>query len=399
MADNKQAMTIFEPHNVRTLAELAPQSYRDNLLSHTRCLEAGNQLLARVKQEGMTDALDMEIAKYIDKAKITVRKMNGKRSPVTQLFDQIRKVYTSMENDVDPSKAGSVPGQLQAFRNAFAKKKHEEEERRRREEAARQAKENAKARYNAEVAEDYNRQFNALINKSVNDLNDLDHKLCLDNYNIVSQALKEYSCELPASWAETIISSAQRPVELSPEECRAIQAGVMAGMLERFREQYRFEVQSTCEDILDRLPSKRRELERMAKASVEDAARIKAEMEAKERAEAARKEAERREREQREAAAAQLAAQKKEMDGLFGMAETAQYRPKATVKKKVVVETADDIMKVVAFWWSQEGCTKSVEELCKEFKKQITYANNAANSKDNPRFISDCRYEDDVKAK
>lgn len=399
MADNKQAMTIFEPHNVRTLAELAPQSYRDNLLSHTRCLEAGNQLLARVKQEGMTDALDMDIAKYIDKAKITVRKMNGKRSPVTQLFDQIRKVYTSMENDVDPSKAGSVPGQLQACRNAFAKKKHEEEERRRREEAARQSKENAKVRYRAEVAEDYNRQFNALINKSVNDLNDLDRQLAVDNYKTVSEALKEYSCELPASWAETIISSAQRPVELSPEECRAIQAGVMAGMLERFREQYRFEVQSTRDDILDRLPSKRRELERMAKASAEEAARIKAEMEAKERAEAARKEAERREREQREAAAAQLAAQKKEMDGLFGMAETAQYRPKATVKKKVVVETADDIMKVVAFWWSQEGCTKSVEELCKEFKKQITYANNAANSKDNPRFISDCRYEDDVKAK
>jgi hypothetical protein len=399
MADNKQAMTIFEPHNVRTLAELAPQSYRDNLLSHTRCLEAGNQLLARVKQEGMTDALDMEIAKYIDKAKITVRKMNGKRSPVTQLFDQIRKVYTSMENDVDPSKAGSVPGQLQAFRNAFAKKKHEEEERRRREETARQSKENAKVRYRAEVAEDYNRQFNALINKSVNDLNDLDRQLAVDNYKTVSEALKEYSCELPESWAETIISSAQRPVELSPEECRAIQAGVMSGMLERFREQYRFEVQSTRDDILDRLPSKRRELERMAKASAEEAARIKAEMEAKERAEAARKEAERREREQREATAAQLAAQKKEMDGLFGMAETAQYRPKATVKKKVVVETAEDIMKVVAFWWSQEGCTKSVEELCKEFKKQITYANNAANSKDNPRFISDCRYEDDVKAK
>lgn len=399
MADNKQAMTIFEPHNVRTLAELAPQSYRDNLLSHTRCLEAGNQLLARVKQEGMTDALDMEIAKYIDKAKITVRKMNGKRSPVTQLFDQIRKVYTSMENDVDPSKAGSVPGQLQAYRNDYAKKKHEEEERRRREEAARQAKENAKARYNAEVAEDYNRQFNALINKSVNDLNDLDRQLAVYNYKTVSEALKEYSCELPESWAETIISSAQRPVELSTEECRAIQAGVMSGMLERFREQYRFEVQSTRDDILDRLPSKRRELERMAKASAEEAARIKAEMEAKERAEAARKETERREREQREAAAAQLAAQKKEMDGLFGMAETAQYRPKATVKKKVVVETADDIMKVVAFWWSQEGCTKSVEELCKEFKKQITYANNAANSKDNPRFISDCRYEDDVKAK
>ena len=58
-------------------------------------------LLLRVKKEGMTDALDMEIAKFIEKAKVTVKKMNDRRTPVTQLFDQIRKVYTSMENDGD----------------------------------------------------------------------------------------------------------------------------------------------------------------------------------------------------------------------------------------------------------------------------------------------------------
>lgn len=144
MADNTQALTIFEQKNVQTLAELAPQSYRENQLSHTRCLEVGSALLLRVKKEGMTDALDIEIAKFIEKAKLTVKKMNGKRTPVTQLFDQIRKVYTSMENDVDPTKADSIPNQLQAHRNAYAKKKHEEEDRRRREDAARQAKENAK---------------------------------------------------------------------------------------------------------------------------------------------------------------------------------------------------------------------------------------------------------------
>ena len=140
MADNSQALTIFEPKNVQQIAELAPQSYKDNSLSHFRCLEAGRQLLERAKTEGMSDALDMEIAKFIEKAKVTVKKMNGKRTPVTQLFDQIRKVYTSMENDVDPTKADSIPNQLQAYRNAFAKKKHEEEERRRRAEAARQAR-------------------------------------------------------------------------------------------------------------------------------------------------------------------------------------------------------------------------------------------------------------------
>lgn len=401
MADNTQALTIFEPQNVQTLAELAPQSYSENLLSHTRCLEAGNNLLLKVKNDGMSDALDMEIAKYIEKAKLTVRKMNGKRTPVTQLFDQIRRVYTSMENDVDPSKANSIPGQLQAYRNAFAKKKHDEEERRRREEAARQACENAKARYRADVEEDFIGQFNALVNKCINELTDMDKLLTLDNYEIIYDGVKEYICELPETWCQTVISGAYRPSELTPEECRAIQASVMAGLVTRFKEQFPFEVQSTRDDILDRLPSKKKELERIAKASAEEAAKIKADMEAKEREEAARKEAERREREKQEAAAAQLAAQKQEMDGLFGapVAAPASYQPKTQVKKKVVVETADDIMKVVAFWWSQVGVTLTMDELSKEFKKQITYANSAANSKDAPTFISDIRYIDEVKAK
>lgn len=401
MTDNTQALTIFEPHNVQTLAELAPQSYRDNQLSHTRCLEVGNQLLTRVKQEGMSDNLDMEIAKYIDKSKVTLRKMNSRRTPVTQLFDQIRKVYTSMENDVDPSKTDSIPCQLQAHRSAYAKKKYDEEQKRLQAEAARQAKENAKVSYAAAVEEDYAAQFNTLVNKCVNELTDMDKLVTLENCDETAERLRKYSCELPDSWCQTVISGAHRPAELSPDECRAIQANVMAGLMTRFAEQFPFEVQSTRDDILDRFPSKKRELERIAKASAEEAAKIKAEMEAKEREEAARNEAARKEREKNEAAAAVLAAKKREMDSLFGapVAAPVGYHPKMQVKKKVVVETADDIMKVVAFWWSQEGCTKSVEELCKEFKKQITYANAAANSKDNPVFISDIRYTDDVKAK
>lgn len=399
MAD--YALTIFEPQNVQTIAELAPQSYHDNQLSHSRCLQVGNQLLQRVEHEGMSDALDMDIAKFIEKAKVTVKKMNGKRTPVTQLFDQIRKVYTSMENDVDPAKADSVPNKLQAYRNAYAKKKHEEEERRRREEAARIAKENAKVRYRNDVEDDYVNQFNLLVNKSINELTNMDKILTLENYEIILDGVKEYICELPDSWLQKVISGALRPAELTPEECRAIQANVIAGLAERFKEQFPFEVQTTRDEILDRLPSKKKELERIAKASAEEAARIKAEMEAKERADAARKEAERLEREKQEAAAKTLTAQKQEMDNLFGspVEIPTAYQPKAQVKKKVVISSTEDIMSIVAFWWSQVGCTMSVDELCKEFKKQITFANTAANSKDNPVFIANIDYEDEVKAK
>lgn len=400
MADNT-ALTIFEPQNVRTLAELGPQAYKDNQLSHFRCIEAGKLLLDRVKREGMSDSLDMDLAKYIEKAKITLRKMNGKRSPVTQLFDQIRKAYTTMENEVDPAKAASVPGQLQAARNAYAAKKHEEEERRRREEAARMAREQAKTRYHADVEDDYVRQFNALVNKAINELTDMDRKLDLNNYEIIYDGIRNFSCELPGNWLQTVLSGAHRPAELSPDECSAIQASAIAGLAARFKEQFPFEVQSTRDDILDRMPSKKKELERIAKASAEEAAKLKAEMEAKEQAEAARKETERLEREKQEAAAAALATQKSEMDGLFGLpvSGAATYQPKTSVKKKVVIGSAEDIMAIVGFWWSQVGSTMSMEDLAKEFKKQISFANTAANSKDNPIFITGVRYEDEVKAK
>ena len=401
MADNSQALAIFEPKNVQTIAALAPQSYKDNSLSHSRCLEVGKQLLERVQTEGMSDALDMDIAKFIEKAKATVRKMNGKRTPVTQMFDQIRKIYTTMENDVDPSKVNTIPYKLQQQRNAYAQKKHEEEERRHREEEARLAKENAKVRYRTDVEADYLTQFNALINKSINELTDMDKQLTLDNYEIIYDGVKEYNCEFPVAWCKSVISGAHRPTELAPAECRAIQTEVIAGLTGRFKEQFPFEVQGMRDEIFDRLPSKKKELERIAKASDEEAARIKAQMEEKERAEAARKEAERAEREKQEAAAAKLAAEKQQMDGLFGMpiVAPATYQPKTQVKKKLVLNSADDVMKVVAFWWSQEGCKKTVEELSKEFKKQITFANNAANSKSGAMFIADVEYIDEVKAK
>ncbi len=401
MSDNTQVLTIFEPQNVQTLAQLAPRSYNENQLSHTRCLEAGRLLLEQIQREGMTDALDIEVAKFIEKAKITVKKMNSRRTPVTQLFDRIRRAYTTMENDVDPTKSASIPAQLQALRNAFAQKKHEQAEAARRAELARIAKENAKTRYRADVEGDYIRQFNALVNERVNELTGMDKQTCLENYETTLAGIKNYNCELPADWCQTVVSGVQHPAELSSEECTAIQTVILSSLSKRFSEQFPFEVEGTRDEILDRLPSKKTELERIAKASAEDAAKIKAQMEAKEREEALRKEAERIEREKQEAAEAKLSAEKHEMDSLFGtnVAVAAGYQPKTKIKKKAVVETADDIMAIVAFWWSQVGCSMSVEELAKEFKKQINFANAAANSKDNPMFISNVRYEDDVKAK
>lgn len=396
-------LTIFEPQSVSTIAQVAPQAYQENTISHDRCLAFGKELLERVNKEGMSDGLDQEIASFIERAKKTLKKMNGKRSAVTQIFDTIRSAYTGLENEVDPAKKGTIPAQLQEVRNKYAAKKREEYEAELRKRQQEQARQMAISKYTTDVEEDYMRQYNALVTDSINRLMELDKSLTLDNYAIIADGVKNTSDTLPQEWFTALRPQVLLPSSLTPDEARSIAADVKQRLQQRFTEQYTFEVSATRDDIIDRLPSKRKELERIAQANAEEAERIRKAMEERERKEAELREKERAEREAKEKAAAELAAQKQEMDGLFGAAQLGEvaYKPKTQVKKRINVLNPEGFMHIIGMWWSQLGCTLTVPELEKMFSKQLTFCNKLANDKANPMFIQSehIEYVDDVKAK
>lgn len=98
-------LAIIKQENIQTIVSAAPQSYNDNKLSCERCISAGQSILNTITTNGgMTDELDKEAALFIEKARKTVKKMNEKRSPVTKLFDDIRREFTVIENAIDPTK-------------------------------------------------------------------------------------------------------------------------------------------------------------------------------------------------------------------------------------------------------------------------------------------------------
>lgn len=396
-------ITLFEPQSVDTIAQIAPQAYNENSISHDRCLQVGQHLLERASSEGMSDALDQEIATFIERAKKTLKKMNGKRAAVTQLFDSIRSAYTGLENEVDPSRKGTIPALLQEHRNQYAAKKREEYEAEMRRKQLEQAKAAARARYATDVENDYVRQFNALLVASCNRLTELDRSLTIDNYEQVADAVGSTSDQLPTYWYRDLKPAVPMPQALAVDEARNIAMEVRSRLWERFTKRYADEVASMRDDIADRLPSKLKQLQRIAQADKEEAERIRKQVEQRERMEAEQRERERLEREAKEKAAAELAAQKQEMDGLFGAAEiqAAQYQPKTSVRKRINVLNPEGFMQVVGMWWAQYGCTLTVAELEKEFKKQITFCNKLANDKEHPVFIQSAHIEyiDDVKAK
>lgn len=384
--------------NVGVIVRQTPENYNKNQLSCGRCRMAGEQLLSTVKAVGMSDELDQQVAKYLEKTRRTVKEMNERRAPVTKLFDQVRKEFTTLENEIDPSKAGTVPFQLQQLRNQYAAKRREQEEARRRAEEAQRQAELARNKYRTDCVDDYKFKFNDLINTRINELTALDRSVTLENYQAVYDTVSAFAVELPADWCPA--SSVRQPYNLTSDEARQICGEAMRGLIGQFSEQYKSEIGDYRQDILDKLPSKKAELERVAKADAAEAERIKAEMAKREAAEAARKEAERIAREQEEAKKAEALKANSEAVGLFNLARVAApaYQPKAKVTKKIHVTGPSGYMQVLSMWWAKEGCNLSKDELDKIFKKQITYCEKVANKEG--EFINDpgIEYVDEVKA-
>lgn len=400
---NNNSLVVFEPENIHTIAEIGPVAIKENNVSHDRCLEAGCSLLARIQREGMNDQLDQDIALYIEKAKKTVKKMNDKRTPVTKLFDAIRTSFTALEADVNPSSKGSIPAELQEHRNRYAAAKREEQLRKQREEAARQARIQAIQRYTIDLEQNLITQLNNHIVGMINSMTAVMDRLSIDNYDESYNNINNIAVELQEDWINNLKGTIMIPTGLSTSDCKSIESDVKNKIRQRCHDQYASEIGDYRADILDRMPSKRIELQRIAKANEEEAARLKAELEAKEREEAARKERELREAEAAQKAAQELAAKKQNMDNLFGQAQVtmSNYQPKTQVKKCINVLNPEGFMEVVGLWWSQYGCTLSVAELSKTFSKQITFCNKLANDKDNPMTIQSehIEYVEDVKAK
>lgn len=401
-------LMVIKQSDVDLIAQQIPNAYDVSVKSHNACLNYGEKLLARIQQEGMSDELDSEASLFITKSKATVKKINEVRSPATKMFDQFKKVFTTMENEIDVSKEGSIPFQIQAYRNQYAAKKREEEERRRAEELRKMQMEQARKQYRIDCEDELCQWINATINIRINHLSEIFSATTLANYAETDKILRSYQVTLPEDWDSRFASMVRLPSLLPREECASIRKDVRQTLMDRqFREQYKYALEEERDDLLTKLPSKKVELEKIAAveaANAAEAERIKAEMQEKERREAEARELERRKKEEEDRKAADAAKTASAVGDLFNSAASGTVvtcQSKTIVKKKVNVLNVEGFLDIFGMWWEFVGKNLTIEQLTKEFSKQITLVNKLANDTGTPRFIESehLEYVEDVKAK
>ena len=398
----QESTALVRQENIQAIVQSAPKAYETGKISHDKCLEFGNALLKKIEENGgLNDELDAQVADYLVRVGTTLKKINDTRTPVTRLFDDIKKVFTALENDIDKTKTGTLPFRLQALRNAFAKQKFEAAERLRKEEEERQRIIAVKNNYIQSVKDDYRRLVSEAINSSCKTLMELDNNVTLENYQRTYADIDDFQTELPLEWYKNLKHTISIPnIPISIDELKQIEINVKNELHKEFSEQYLYEIESTKVYVLERLPSKKMNLEKIAKSSPEEAVLIKEAMETNNVKEAAKMEDERKARELEQQQKAEAAQQMNEINSLFAMAEAAQPVAKTSVKvsKKIKIVNANGIVPIINMWFTREGVNLELEELCKIFKKQITFCEKLAKE---DVFIEDKNiiYVDDVKAK
>lgn len=389
------------------IMQTAPDVLRRNETSVSACNSAGQTLIDTIESFGgiISDELDAEVAKYIDKTKLTIKNMNERRKPLTQLLSAVAKRFTSLESDIDLKSPDSIPAKLQKSRDQYAAKKLAEQKAR--EEAARkaQALENEKASYRKDLVILLETEFSAYVSKHIAYFQGLYDRATLDNYSEKFNEMQKVSSAF--SWTDFIstIKDGITTYYMSADQRQAIKGEVAHAKKKEFAERYTFEIDEMKISLLERMPSKRKALEEeyiLRQQDAEAAAKAEEDRKARE-AEAARKADEERKR-QEEAARQKAEAEKQsaEAQAAFGfMAESApESQIKAKVKKKIVVNNPRGFVEIYQLWLTKEGFNLPIPELEKIHKKMVTFCEKEAN-KDGGEMIKSAfiEYIEDVKAK
>lgn len=398
------ATELIKIDEAKNILSSFPDIMGKNTNSVKKCNEAEQALLDTIEGEGMNETIDQATADYLKKVSITLKNMDERRKPITQIFDRIRSFFTSQEKQIDPKDPSTIPGKLVIKRNEYAKFKYEEEQKRKREAEQRARIETEKANYRQIIGDSLLSYFNQYLSSKVSELQGIFSNLTYENFDREVIGITVFQTDYPKSHFDKF-SADSATYYISQETKQEIRREVLEGKYEQYAQQYKAKIVSVKQDLTDRVPSKRKELaelEQLRLANAEEAAKAEELRKQREKEAAAKRMEELKKEEEAAKQEAALKAQQSSIGSLF-MEAAASIAPPPTnakVKEKIVVLHQQGYLEIFQMWWINEGQTLPVEELEKIFKKMITYCEKQANGKDQKHIESKfIRYEADVKAK
>lgn len=330
-----------------------------------KAISVGNNILSAIAEAGgLDDQLDIRCNKFLVNCRDAKKEMEEMRKPITQMFDQIKKEFTSSENDLDIRKNGSVPFIIQSHRNEYVKKIEAEKEKERL--ANEQKLNEEKERIDIRTA--IESQLSVYVRDHITDrkskLQKTFNEITNENFIAKSKALQDLK---PVYHKAHFIDFVPN---VNPQY---IKLNEVATMTQEVMDKQDFtligavvegELNAFIKELVEKLPSLKSELDRLAKANEEDKKKIE---EAKKQ-----READDKKKLEDDAAAEKLkkdqelkiASEAQKADAVMdNLAVFENKGPETRSGYEISILHQAGAVEIFTFWFEREGAKCTIDEL------------------------------------
>jgi len=389
--------TAIAVKEVQDIISKAPQILSENVASVDKAKAVGENLLDLVKKDGMSDLLDNQLSEYQSKVKTTIKVMNERRKGFTQLVDRFKKEFTTLESALDP-----MFNQIQSIRDSYAQKKIAEQREKERIAELNRKRELELVELRRQISVQLNGHLANYISAVKKGLYEMFEGYTLETIGGADIAIKGTSENLPGGFLDGIkivySSYLLTPDEISYEVGIAKTPELLASFNGEYKQAIAFEKRS----LIDKLPSKKSELEEIAKASAEEKKRLEAEAQRRKEEEAERI---RKEEEDAKVKAAEEAAVRASGEAANATV-TAQAEmsfseaPKVKEGYEIVIKNSAAYLQIAQFWYEKEGKNLSMDKIERKTFAQMRAFCEAWALKNEEKITSHfIDYKETIKAK
>jgi hypothetical protein len=351
--DVTTAAQTIDAVGMQNIFQAAPATLNLNTESMEKARAAGRALLKNADETGMNDNLDGQMSMFAARAKKTVETMNERRKPFTQLISMVQKKFTSLEKEVS-----EIAQEVQDKRDAYATQKIGERKERERVEREKLEKERNTIQLRKNIETKISNGFVADLTTA--------KKLLFDKFNSATIDDIEGTRKEIASFAEEYAYSAPEfkgenhafqygGSQFSMSEIAAITGECVLKLAGGFKSEFKAEISALKRELIDKLPSKLRELQELAKSDAEARGRIESERIEREKREAERIEREAEEAKAKAAETAELRAAAETINAIAESEVLTETRPQVKEGYEIEVLKSGGWLMIVQFWYEKEG--------------------------------------------
>lgn len=260
MDTQTQELTIID-RSIDTFKD-AGEVLRNNQSRASKAIAVGKKILADLAANGgvMTPELDTRMQNYLANCNTAKTDMNEGRKIFTQTMTIIAKAFTSEENKLDATTAGTEAFEIQQIRNAYAKQLHEAEQERLRLVKLQQEKDTATINIKAECKQRLLTYTSQYTSSEKMRINTAFNAITLENFEARSSALKNMLPAYPYAQFSQFVHGITSKY-FTPSEVDTMLKLLIEGEFLTIADDYRNQVAELRDFLVDRLPAKKQELE------------------------------------------------------------------------------------------------------------------------------------------